>query len=211
MEREISQAASEHSSTTVGGSDKIGERLRWTKFKRSETPVGAWFEEYSIRTSMPLRDLAKRISLSNLGVRGKFGLSSLSKILQNAPEALKLSEEETSTLAEAVAQTIEQRIASGHNYSINSGVNVRKVQAGLDCQTFNGVQAAEILGTNRQHIFTLRQSMGLPILMTQEHIDQLKLKFDSTRVTRERRRKTLTENKEESNSRILDIASRSLR
>lgn len=133
MEREISQTASEHSSTTVGGSDKNGEDGRPTKFKRSTTPVGAWFEEYSIRTSIPLRGLAERISLSNLGVRERLGLPSLSKILQNAPEALKLSDEETSTLAEAVAQTIEQRIAGGHKYSINSGVNVRKVQASLDC------------------------------------------------------------------------------
>lgn len=193
-----SQAAPDNSSTLSNGWTGKRENGRLSLIKKTESPIGNWFEEYSRRNGESFRRLARKISLSNIGVRGNFGLTSLSAILQNAPEALKLSPDETSDLAEAVAQTIEQRIASGHDYSVNSGVNVRRVQAGLDCETFNGEQAGEILGTNRKHIFFLRRILGFPVLMTREHIDQLKLQLESTRVTRERRRKTLAEQREKS-------------
>jgi hypothetical protein len=167
------QTASEYSNSPVGSFNKNREVGRWSLIKRIETPIGFWFEEYSIRTGISFRELAQRISLSNLGVRGDFGLHSLSTILINSPKALTLSDDETSTLAEAVAQTIEQRISEGHDYSINLGVNLRKVQAGLDCPTFNGAQVAEILGISRGYVSQIRNRLGLPLLLTQEHIDQI--------------------------------------
>ena len=137
-----------------------------------------WLEQFVKENKRSFRSIAQVTDLPTAAFRPtqvKYpSLDNFSAILQRFPRDLRLSPEQTDELSEAVAQTIEQALASGHHFTGQPGLAIKKVQEQIVCRTYNSVQAAEELGTTHQNVYLLRIKYGLPILLTEEHMDFLK-------------------------------------
>lgn len=179
-----------------------GENRREEIIKRSgrkiipsNTPIGLWLENTCKNKNITLTELCKILNLSgSLNLNGRknaFGLNTLSNILQILPEALDLSGEETEVLSEAVAQTIQQRLEDGHTFQDGPrGRVINKIQEGFVCRTYNGAEASDVLEVSRERVSKLRQKFGLPVLLTEENVETIRIHLEKTREIREKIQKT---------------------
>lgn len=165
----------------------------------AKTLIGSWLEKYCQGKRITLKHLSKLLGLSTLRsrTRDNLGLDTLSNILQSAPEALNLSFEEIDSLSEAVAQTIMQKLAAGHQFqrwAISSKLKVER--ANSTCRTYTGGEAAQELGVTREEVRLLRREFGLSMLLLEEDLERLKNRLKRTRVLREKISNTRKENSE---------------
>lgn len=136
-----------------------------------------WVEKYCDNHSLTLIAFARLLGFENyktIRTYPKIGLDTFSRVLQNAPKALNLSPEGTEALSEVVATTIEQQIAGGRRYSGQNNFLARKLQAEFSCRTYTPDQAAKILGITREGARYLRNKFGLPLLLTENHLNMLR-------------------------------------
>ena len=99
------------------------------------------------------------------------GINMMSEILARAPTIIGMTREETEELSEEIAKVITNRIANGHRFQNNSGRGLKKIQALLNCKTYNGAEAAEQLKVTRETIRLKRKELGFPILLTREQLE----------------------------------------
>lgn len=148
---------------------------------KSPTPVGRWMSMFSKREKISLAELQDRLfrktSWRSKGP-GRFdkpSLATLSAILTNAPRQLNLTESQTASLAEAVAETIQRKLAKGHRFQDGiRGQAVIELQKRIPFETFNGQQAGKILGRSRESVRQLRKKLGLPLLLNPDQLDLLR-------------------------------------
>lgn len=162
-----------------GGNLADSESTRRQGFKQmlpAKTPFEAWVKRFCQEKKLTLTNMATLLGFNTGGLRERgFGIQTYSEILQNAQQALGLSEEEVTLLGDTVAQTIEQRIAEGHKFTDSlHGTSLKKIQRELACVTYTGHEAAEKLGITRERVRQLRQKLGLPLLLTEGHIEILR-------------------------------------
>lgn len=86
---------------------RIGRKL----MNNATTPIGMWIEVYCRSHDITLGNLARSVQLSNLWgqTRDRIGLDGMLALLHKLPQAQDLSDKETASLNEAIAQTIVQR------------------------------------------------------------------------------------------------------
>lgn len=160
---------------------KEGGVMRMAKAHRKPgpSPFDKWVEKYCENNNITFAALAELLGFKHPnGIRIRnhqtIGLDRFSNVLQKALEALNLSVEETDVLAEAVATTIEEQIATDHRYKGRNHVLARRLQAEVTCTTYTPLQASRILGITRAGVGYLRNKFGLPILLTEAHLEMLK-------------------------------------
>lgn len=149
------------------------------KIKPGATPFDEWMESFCRKNTMSLTSLVVTMGFKNISTIRRWNrpvsLDIFSDILQTAPQALNLSSRETDCLSEAVASTIEEQIAAGHNYLTNiSSRRIRMWQAQIPCKTYNRGQAARELGITRERVRQLSNKFGLSYLLTEEDLNVLK-------------------------------------
>lgn len=143
------------------------------RLRASETPVGKWLEETCRQRKMTVDALGDTLGI-HPGDRDLLSLSTLSKLLETPPQALGLSDQEAGALVEAVASTIEGRLAQGHRYQDSVGAALKKAQQELPCRTFNGQQAADLLKVTRERVRQLRNEFDLPLLLSKKDLKLLR-------------------------------------
>lgn len=145
--------------------------------KAGLTPFDSWVEQYcrdhktSIRNLR--RNLSEAIGFVKFDIRhaDTLGIYNYSQVLQKAPEVLNLSEQETDSLSEAVAQTLEAQFAKGRKFRSDTWPRgIILLQKQLTCRTFTSNQAGRELGITGQRVRQLRDKLSLPYLLTEEHI-----------------------------------------
>lgn len=147
--------------------------------KQRSNPFDKWMEEYCDNHQITLKSLARSLGFQKFSrIRPPYdegvSLNSFSQVLQNGPQALNLSPEQTATLSEAVAVTIEEQIAAGRRYTDKDNWAARKLQVEFACRTYTPVQAAKELGVTREYVRQLRNKFSLPLLLTEDHLEMLK-------------------------------------
>lgn len=167
--------------------------------KPLENPMSQWIENFCSKRKISMHEWLRTIGLypSRGSGRGKFGLETLSQILQNTPEAFGLSEEETEGLSEAVVQEIQQRLQKGRRLQSGStGGSIKKMQEYITCRTYNGSEAATELEISRERVRQLRQELRWESpLLTEDRLDVLKEKLGKTKISREKRQQTILKNR----------------
>ena len=158
---------------------RVGERLT----KQSETPLGRWFEKYAIVHKITLTELWNRIGIKKKS-RNEMGIDTMEQIIDKA-RVLELDEGQIAELVEVVAQTIEEKAASGHQFKTNT-TKAKIAQKDLACITYTPRQASGQLGITREAIRRKRNRLGLPLLMNEEQMEILRQDFEATREIREK-------------------------
>lgn len=168
---ELEPLAAEYGVRLVEG--KIKPLLtRHVNMVPSSDSLGRWIEDTAKKRKITFEELSRRLGIAIKFSRSDLSLGAISKILESASQEFGLTPEETEELANAAARSIEQRIQKGKRFShapINPG-ELRAVQKGLSCRTYNGKQAGQILGLSRERVRQLRKRYGLPMLLTDEHL-----------------------------------------
>ncbi len=154
------------------------ERARETGIKRmrpAKSPFEEWIKEFCMEKKLTIKVVMESLSLQPK--HRLYGLFTYSRILQNAPQVLGLSSEETESLAESIAETLEEWFKNGHKFSDKIfGIHLQKIQSSLTCQTYNGSQVAKELGKSRERVRQLRVKYGFPLLMTEDDLEFLRKK-----------------------------------
>lgn len=167
------------------------ERVR-NNIKPLGTPMSQWTENFCSKRNITLSRWFRALGLplEKTSQRARFDLNSLSHILQNAPEAFDLSQEETERLSEAVVLEIQQRLEKGKRFQDSpSGHKIKKMQENLPCRTYNGVQAAIELDITRERVRQLRQELGWEFpLLTEDQMEVFKKKVETAKASREKQR-----------------------
>lgn len=156
---------------------KLKEKLK------DKTPFEDWVEELcqtrQISSKAFEQALASRYCFRSKSLRfhfrGPLSLDRYSEILQIAPGALDLSSQQTDSLSEAVAKTIEDLFATGHKFK--EGINGRGLAVysrTLPYKTYNSVEVAGELGISREWVRQLRMRLNLPPLLTEEQLEMLR-------------------------------------
>ncbi len=152
----------------------------------AETAFGRWLERFCRENEVSLRKVGKLLgSINHLRrqSRDRLSLEAFGEILQNGPEALKLSPVEADSLTEAIVQTIQERISKGHRFTTGlKGTQLRALQRTLICKTYNGQEAADRLGVTREAIRIKRRGLGLPLLLTDDDLNLIKGSLRGTKV-----------------------------
>lgn len=168
----------------ISAGTEISVRIGLSFIKPGLTPFDAWMEGFCKERRMSLKAIIKGMGLVSRSIRQtSASLETFSIILQNAPKNLNLTPAETDQLSEAVAQTIEQRLASGYVYSDNPTSKVLTWQSEIPCRTYTGVQAAKELGLSRERVRQLRGQYSLPYLLTEENLTMLRLRKNKKNVS----------------------------
>ncbi len=158
-------------------------RIRLKNMKPAKTPFEAWIKGFCQERQVTMGAVATLVGATSIKeiANHDISLQTYSEILQNAPTALDLSEQEVISLGDVVAQTIQQRIETGRNFhDYLGGAAVTRAQSGFACITYNGAQAAEILDLSRERIRQLRVKHNLPLLLNDEHIKILRRRKSPT-------------------------------
>lgn len=143
--------------------------------KSPEDEVGSWILAFCNERELTLGNFFRELNFSRHRVDRSFGLLMVSKILEEAPTVFKLNRKEALSLAEAVAAKIERETKQGRRYHKSlHGRALKRAQGELDCQTYNGSQAAEMLGTTREAVRQPRKKLGLPLLLLDKHMELLR-------------------------------------
>lgn len=121
----------------------------------------------------------KRLSQANRTELNTLSLESLINLLQNAQEGLHLSEEETKSLQESIAQEIQKRSKEGRRIYLESPKTV--FIDGENITIFSGPQAARTLGISREWIRKLRKKFNLGTILTDSDIEMLKNHLEKTK------------------------------
>lgn len=142
----------------------------------SDNPMGKWFENLCEEKGLTLSQGSEKFKSSGLLLRRhNFSLKDLDFIYKNAKDAFSLSEDELAILAEAIEKEKQYRAEKGHRFQIGPiGMKVVEEQKKLSYPTWNGEQAGAELGITREGIRQLRKKFGFPVLLTEDHIKQLK-------------------------------------
>ncbi|MBI4036776.1 hypothetical protein HY386_02790 [Candidatus Daviesbacteria bacterium] len=148
------------------------------KMRPAETPLEEWIKQFCQERHLTIGQVTTLLSLHHGAFRiDRVGMQTYSRILQDALARLGLSDQETVDLGDAVARTIQQRIAAGRKLkggSSISGSQLRNLQQRLACVTYNGQQAGEKLGITREMVRQLRGKFDLPLLLTEKHLEMLR-------------------------------------
>ena len=163
---------------------KGGSKIARSHIKLSKTPLGMWIEQYTKDRQISLLDLSEKVGVQ-LAYRDKLGIASMQKVIDRADEVLGLDEMQVAELIEACAQTIEQRVAEGHQFKTNVYA-AKAAQKDLACKTFTPTEAARELVFTREAVRQHRKKLGLPLLITEKQLEILRQSFEETRELRER-------------------------
>lgn len=154
---------------------KAAYRASINKAKPSATPIGRWIDEFCRQ-----RIISQRKFFASLGFQAPkikyFGLSVLSQILEEVPQMYNLPQDETERLSEAVAQTIEQKVAEGKKlvaYSY-SRTQLSRMQKDSCQELLTGKQAGDEIGVSREAIRLRREKHNWPALLTREQVEILR-------------------------------------
>ena len=165
---------------------KLKEKLK------DKTPFEDWVEEFcrtrQISSKAFEQALASRYffrsKLLRFHFRGPLSLDRYSEILQTASEALNLSSQQTDSLSEAVAKTIEDLLAAGHRFKERmNGRGLAVYSRTLPYKTYNSVEAAEELGISRKWVRQLRMRLNLPPLLTECQLEILRQSLKTKIIT----------------------------
>lgn len=158
-------------------------RRRWGPVIISDSldyPVASFLEKIVISRKITLKKLRHLLDINPENRRG-LGLDSLSILLERAPETLELSDEETEELVESVSREIETRLASGQQFGMRPvGRRLTETQKRLPCRTYNGEQAAQVLGVGKTRVSQIRAKLGLSMLLTDEDLDLIRRSVQRT-------------------------------
>lgn len=157
----------------------------------SNNPFGKWTEDFCHERAMTIAKFKEMLAISPRSSRRNHGRETIELIRQNAKDKLKLSEEQTASLNEAIDKEIQQRTEEGHKFQ--SGLRGRQLVKGqekLNYRTYNGKQAGEILEISRERVRRLRNNFNLPVLLTNEHIEMLRGHLEKTKDRREKLQRT---------------------
>lgn len=152
----------------------VKNRLEFTQKNRDEKPILGWFGELALKRGTTLRNLYKLVHGYSLSYKGKSTVV-YSRMLEAIPKMLRLSEEETSEFADAVAQSIQNMTETGEK--LNDKIppsSLETFKEEVSCSTYNGQQAADEMGVSREWVRQLRKVYELPLLMTKEQVAMLK-------------------------------------
>lgn len=169
----------------------IDTRLKISKsnIDPSYYPVGQWIENYVVEKGITLRQFFRAFGFSKEQpkYRDEISLDSLSWLLQNAQQTLDLSEDQIESLSEAVVLTIQQKLKEGHRFQDGPrGRIVNIMQEGLEHKTYNGAEVAKELSVSRERVSKLRKRFKLPLLLTEQQVEELKTYFAQTEDIRKR-------------------------
>lgn len=154
----------------------------------SNNPFGEWIENFCQERAMTIVKCTEILEISSNGPdRRNYGRETLGLIRQNAKDKLKLSEEQSASLSEAIDNEIQQRTEEGHRFQSGlRGKKLVKEQRKLNYRTYNGAQTAVELGVTRAMVSNLRKEFGLPYFLTEEDLRTLKEHLDKTKGRREK-------------------------
>ena len=137
----------------------------------AETAFDKWLYDFCDKRRIMLGEFFRPIGLEP-PERRKLSLRIFSTILKHAVKTHCLDAEEAERLGEAVAGTIQEKLEAGHVF--HDRPKVREAQSKLSCRTYNGAQAAEILGVSRQRVQVLREQHGLPLLLRDSDLEMIR-------------------------------------
>lgn len=158
---------------TSGGIDKIHSN----KNRVIKTPVGQWLKGFREKNKLTVPKLSLALGQDVESIsKNTSSIIYLSKLSQNAPEKLNLTQEETMELRSFIKQAIQQKREQRQRFKPSptiKGTELRKLQSELGYQTFNGPQAAKRLKVSRATISKWRLKLDLPSPLTKEQLDFL--------------------------------------
>lgn len=158
--------------------------------RRSDNPMGEWLESLCEEKGLTLAQGSEQLKSPDLlKRRRRLSLEDLDFISQNAKDAFDLSEEEQDILLETIEKEKQYGREKGRKFQRGPiGKQVVKEQEKLDYPTWNGAQAGAEVGRTRERIRQLRKKFGFPLLLTAEHMEQLKNYLAKTETIREQHR-----------------------
>lgn len=156
-------------------------RIGLKQIKPGPTPFDEWMESFCRENMLSLKSLAVLMGMKDISPirhrKSPVSLDTFSVALQTAPQALNLSPEATDSLSEAVSLTIEEQIASSHDYKTNNAAGrIRTWQAQILCKTYNCRQAGRELGRSGEWVRKLRIKLNLPYLLTEADLNVLRVR-----------------------------------
>lgn len=146
----------------------------------SSKPVGKWIEDICKERNVSIKQCMKSLGFSSTLQRNTLSLESLISLVQNAKEALHLSEEETKSLQEAIVQEIQKRSEEGRKTYLESPKTM-STDKNESTTIYSGPLAARRLGISREWLRKLRKKFNLGAILTDSDIEKLENHLEKTR------------------------------
>lgn len=149
-------------------------KISESRMGSSKYPIGQWIEKYCKEKGITLEQFRERLDM-RLSDRDSFGIGALNKIFWNGQSSLGLTEDEKKEFQRAIDETKRLRIKQGHRFqSSNSRFLLSEMKKRSSSNSYNGSEAAKILGISREWVRKLRMKFNLPLLLTDSDIQMLK-------------------------------------
>jgi len=146
------------------------------KWKKS-SPVKRFLVEWMESRNTSIMQLAVLIGKAQKSFYSddKLSINTISKILENGPIALELDDSEQVELRESVAEEISSRLAQGEKIEgVKDTSLANKLKSTVDCTMYTPIEAARELNISRERIRQLRKKYDLPLLITEDQLENLK-------------------------------------